>query len=188
MNYRIPEEQLVLLALLCLSRKKKMLLKYIPRAQSLKTGCEVFSTQNHKHNLDQCQPKHLPLFWLLLYRVFCIILIISNGASVLLLILLPSWCCPNNRHFHLNHCITVEANDQMKGWQFTLKRFSLTNHHTSLHLTGWTLTLQRNILLGQSITKIIYLYTTHFQNPMSWAFNYNHQYENLYLFCYTTFK
>lgn len=187
MNYRIPEEQLVLLALLCLSRKK-MLLKYIPRAQSLKTGCEVFSTQNHKHNLDQCQPKHLPLFWLLLYQFFCIILIISNGASVLLLILLPSWCYPNNRHFHLNHCITVEANDQMKGWQFTLNRLSLTNHHASLHLTGKTLTLQRKILLSQSITKIIYPYSTLLQNPMSWAFTHNHQHEDLCLFCYATFQ
>lgn len=170
-------------------KKKKMLLKYIPRARSLKTGCEVFSTHNHKHNLDQSWPKQLPLFWLMLYCFFGIILIISNGTSVLLSILLPSWCCPNNRYFHSNHCLIVEANDWIRGGS-PLWTGSVLQTTTHLHIwqTGKTLTLQREILLGQSIAKITYPYTTLIQNPVSWALTYNHQYEGLCLFCYTTFK
>lgn len=171
------------------AEKKKMLLKYIPRARSLKTGCEVFSTHNHKHNLDQSWSKQLPLFWLMLYRFFGIILIISNGTSVLLSILLPSWCCPNNRYFHSNHCLIVEANDWIRGgsplWTGSVLQ---TTTHLYIWQTGKTPTLQREILLGQSIAKITYPYTTLIQNPVSWALTYNHQYEGLCLFCYTTFK
>lgn len=66
-----------------------MLLKYIP-IRGLKTGCEVFCCQNDEHKSRPMLAKATAFILIAALLLFSIIIIISNGMSVLLSISLPS--------------------------------------------------------------------------------------------------